>query len=444
MTPPSRPPAAWKQSLLLGVLLFAVYIVNFRALDSGDTIPASLLPTALLHGDGVYLDRLHPQHETMQYWVACKRGHVVSRYPLAPPLLALPIEAPQVLALDVFTPGWDRDPDQALRFCGAMAKVTAAIIGALTGGLLFLLLRGLGLGGLAWPTTLAAALGSELWCVASQAMWQHGPAALCLTLAMLLLLPDQPSRWRLCLAGLATGCLVCCRALDVVYAAALFLGVVWRWPRKLVWFLPFPLLLGGLLLAYNLWLFGTPAGGQDELEAYNPAFRGVEGVWTGNFWDGLTGTLFSPNRGLFVFTPWALLALLALPFTWNRLRKQPVLLLLTGAFIVNVAMLAKYSSWWGGCCFGPRFLTDATPVLAVLLGLALAWAWPRRRLILACFGVAIVLSVLIQALGAFRYPSTFDTEPDFIDHPEQRHRLWDWGDGELARCLRGWLWPPSQ
>ncbi|HVS38113.1 MAG TPA: hypothetical protein VMS17_21320 [Gemmataceae bacterium] len=499
MTPPSRPPAAWKQHLLLGVLLFLVYIANGRSLFSGDTIPASQLPTLLLHGHGVFLDRyynyappfheifahgevmdgvrleryyvfdprtvgagtlgllaspagpapltaaaaLNPnQVEELPYYVSFKHGHIVSRYPLAPPLLALPLEAPQVFALDLFAPGWDRDPAEALAFELGIAKITAACIGALTGVTLFALLRGLGLGWLSWPAVLAAALGSELWCVGSEAMWQHGPAALFLTLAMLLLLPEQPSRRRLCLAGLATALLVCCRALDVVYAAAIVLGVLWCWPRKAIWFLPFPLVLGGLLLAYNIWLFGTPSGGQDELEAYNPLFRQVAGVWTGNVWDGATGSLFSPNRGLFVFSPWALLALLALPFTWGRLRKKPVLLLLIGAFAVNVAMLAKYSSWWGGCCFGPRFLTDATPVLAVPLGLALMWAWPRRRVFFGCFGAAIVLSILIQAIGAFLYPSRYNIDPDYIDHQDQRHRLWDWTDGELGQCLHVREWRP--
>ena len=52
---------------------------------------------------------------------------------------------------------------------------------------------------------LAAALGSNLWCTASQTLWQHGPAALMLTLVVLLLWPESPSRLRFFLAGLAAG-----------------------------------------------------------------------------------------------------------------------------------------------------------------------------------------------------------------------------------------------
>ena len=53
----------------------------------------------------------------------------------------------------------------------------------------------------------AAALGSNLWCTASQSLWQHGPAALMLTLVVLLLLPESPSRLRFVLAGLAAALL---------------------------------------------------------------------------------------------------------------------------------------------------------------------------------------------------------------------------------------------
>ena len=47
---PDGSPSAWKQTLLLGALLAAVYTANCRELGIGDTVPASQLPTAVLHG----------------------------------------------------------------------------------------------------------------------------------------------------------------------------------------------------------------------------------------------------------------------------------------------------------------------------------------------------------------------------------------------------------
>src|SRR5271157_1346317 len=102
-------------------------------------------------------------------------------------LLSVPFVLPQVLFYDIRHPGWDRDEASSWRFT-FIAKNTAAVIAALTGVVLLELLRGLGLGRVALPTVLAVALGSNLWVVASQTLWQHGPAALALTLAMALLI----------------------------------------------------------------------------------------------------------------------------------------------------------------------------------------------------------------------------------------------------------------
>ena len=66
----------------------------------------------------------------------------------------------------------------------------------------FLLRLGLYRGAL--PAVVAAFLGSDLWTHASQALWQHGPAALALIAALALLHPGPVSRWRLVLAGMAT------------------------------------------------------------------------------------------------------------------------------------------------------------------------------------------------------------------------------------------------
>jgi hypothetical protein len=417
----------------LGLLLAGIYLVNFRELGAGDTLPASQLPLAILRGEGIHLDRFYPERTNLPYQVADKSGHVISLYPLAPGLLALPFGVPQILVLDVVRPGWDDTPDRATGFCVGMGKITAALLGAATGVALYHLFRQLGLGGLSWWTALAAGLGSNLWCTGSQAVWQHGPAALALTLAMLLLAPASPSRCRLLLAGLCTGSLVCFRSLDVVFAVAIFLAVAWRWPRGLVWFLPFPLLLGFLLVGYNLWYFGSPAGGQVEI-AWNHPQSLVEGIWTGNVLEGAAGTFLSPSRGLVVFIPWVVPAVLLVPAVWGRLRERPVLAFLTVSLVPYGVLLSKYSIWWGGCCFGPRFWTDAVPVFAVLLGLGLAWARQHSQAVSWVFRVTVVVAVLVQVIGAFCYPSSFNSAPDFID--VQHERLWDWWDGELMRCMR--------
>ena len=44
----------------------------------------------------------------------------------------------------------------------------------------------------------------------------------------------------------------------------------------------------------------------------------------------------------------------------------------------------------------------------------------------------IVVSVLVQVVGAFNFPCGWDSDPDTFTNPE---RLWDWGDTQIGRCL---------
>jgi hypothetical protein len=70
------------------------------------------------------------------------------------------------------------------------------------------------------------------------------------------------------------------------------------------------------------------------------------------------------------------------------------------------------------------------------LTLLLAAAWPRliepRPYLRALFVVTLLASIYVHSLGAEVSPCGFDTEPTDIDvHHE---RVWDLGNGEIARC----------
>jgi len=49
------------------------------------------------------------------------------------------------------------------------------------------------------------------------------------------------------------------------------------------------------------------------------------------------------------------------------------------------------------------------------------------------FALTIVLSIAIQAIGAFCFPSSWNLRPVNVD--THHERLWDWRDSELVRCL---------
>jgi hypothetical protein len=188
-----------------------------------------------------------------------------------------------------------------------------AVLMSLAAVILYGLLISLGLKRVALPATLAAALGSNLWTVGSQAMWQHGPVAFSLIVAIALLRPTPALWWRLILAGLATAFLFSCRLIDGLFAGVIILWLARTQPKGLFWFLPAPLFGAIFLLNYNLSYFGELTGGQAELEQLHRDIHHLPGPWSGKLVEGALGTLISPSRGLFIYTPWVALALAAAP-----------------------------------------------------------------------------------------------------------------------------------
>ena len=424
-------------AIVLGFGLVAIYAANTRNLGSYDTVPTTWMLLTLVRGEGVYLDRfrpmMHDANRVLPVFVRPWRNHVLSRYPTAPAILAQPLVLPQVAILDRLRPGWDRIPKLATRECEQMAKRSMSVVVSLAAVILYRLLIGLGLRRAALPATLAAALGSNLWTVGSQAMWQHGPAAFALTVTIALLLPRPVPRWRLILAGIATAFLFSSRLIDGLFTVVIVLWLAQTQPRGLFWYLPAPILGAIMLLSYNITYFGEFTGGQAELEQLHRDIHRLPGPWSGNMIEGALGTLVSPGRGLFIYTPWVALTLLAAPLVVRRLASHRLVGWLLLALVPYFLLLSKYAVWWGGHSFGPRYWTDVIPLLAILLAFELEWAIDRSPLLTGLFAITITLGIAVQLIGAYCFPSSWNFEPVDVDFHHER--LWDWRDNELSRCL---------
>ena len=410
-----------------------MYWVNLREIGAGDTIPATLLPTAIWRGDGLALNRFASLWAgNLPWYVVEKRGQIVSCYPLTPGLLAVPLVVPQIVLLDYRRPDWE----QAAPFfyTSHMAKNGAAFLVALTGVVIYQLLRWLGLSRVALLATVIAALGSSLWATASQALWQHGPAALALSLTLALLLPPGAGRSRLFLAGLAAALVAAARPQNIVLVLPIAAWVAWRYRRDALWFLPAPIALGTAVVGINYWYFGTAGGGYNEIEPLALYSHNITSYWTTDVFGGAAGTLLSPSHGLFVFSPWTALALASLPATHRRIAQWPLLRVALWSLVPFFLFLSMFAAWWGGWSFGPRYCTDVIPLFAILLGFALDWSLRRCRPMFAALLVTGAFSIGVEVIGAFYFPSSWNAQPADINRSHER--LWDWRDSELTRCLR--------
>ena len=313
------------------------------------------------------------------FWVVPARsGHYVSLYPVVVPLLIAPLYLPAVAYLD--TQGWD--PLQLDRIARIMEKLCASLLAATAAALLYLLLRRRAEPPAALLLTLAFAFGTNTWVISSQALWSHGLAEL-LIVAALLLLTGPPSTRRALVAGCLCGLIACNRPPDAILAAGLGLYGLW-WAGRLAPLLAAGALLPvGLLLAYNLGVVGDVAG------AY--ALIGKATFFQHDLLSGLAGLLFSPTRGLFVFTPF----LLFLPFYLPQVLNDRGTRSLTAAIgIAAVLQLLLYglTDWRQGGSFGPRWLTDVLPILVWMLPpVVSALHGAGRVAFLSACGVAVAI-----------------------------------------------------
>jgi len=420
--------------ILLFTALSAAYHSNLRPIASGDTLPASLIPISVWLDHTVLLDRFGPWVEThKEYsWVASRiRGHYYSSYPIAGPLLATPLYFP----LSAFRGLRDWDPGSLIALARILEKLAATAIAAVSAVLMLLLLKHLTSDSWAWGLTLLYALGTEAWSTSSQALWQHTTGQFAIIGALLFLerwSEQRRSPVTLVLCGACAALALMIRPSNVVLLPAIVAALFAIRARVLDYllFILSPFAGGLLLLAYNIYVFRSPSG------AY------LLDWFHGDFWDALSGSLFSPGRGLLVYTPAAIFALSALlPKAATARHKHNAVFMASIVFVIlHFLVIANYRFWWGGYCWGPRLLSEIMPPLVVLMAVgtpALEAPWAKRS-----FAVLAIYGCLIQTLGVYFYPKGhWDHLPVPVD--QAPGRVWSWRDNPIIRtAAAGPVWEP--
>lgn len=148
-----------------------------------------------------------------------------------------------------------------------------------------------------------------------------------------------------------------------------------------------PLIATAIAIAfYNLARYGDPLN-----TGYLPE-ESFSGIW----WQGIAGLLFSPGRGLFLYAPVLLVALLTTPAFFRRHQAEAAL---AGAVIlVHLLVYGKWFMWHGGYAWGPRFLVPTMPFFVMVMIPAIEWAKESIRWRVGFLTLA-GLSILLQVLG---------------------------------------------
>jgi hypothetical protein len=356
-------------------------------------------------------------------------GHIYSYYPIATPLLVTPAVwiinkiYPLVYPTDFYTYLESHGPNSRT---AKLEKLLAAGIGALAAAFMYLI----GRGELRRPESVALtaifALSTSMWSTATRALWQHGPSALLLAAALYLLLRSREQPRSLFWIGLILGFSYLIRPTNSLSVGFVGLYLLVN-DRRHFWL--YVLGVSAALIPYVI---------QNWVSYHNIfppySYQLFERLATPRvFLEGLAGTIVSPARGLFIFTPVLLFSLYGI-YVRLKDRFSPANLdcYLAAILLTHWMTISLFEDWGGAWSIGPRYFVDVIPLLVYFLipilrnGLLAAPGWRYA------FIATLLISVVIQLHCSTSIdPFMWNGKPQaLVDAPE---RKWDWGDLQFLR-----------
>ena len=395
--------------ILFLFILFCYNTVSVVTM-SGDTIPAAVLPLALINDHSIFLDGPYLQGlvsdnihlPDVEYAFPEVNGHTVSFFPIVTPILITPLYGFFSFLC------WILNVPVTLALVGTFAKTSASCIAAASCVLVYLTAKELFSQKTALITTGVYAFATSTWSVSSQALWQHGTVQLLLILLIYCIVRDNRhhSLWTIIVMGIASGLFLFNRPPDALLLIPVIIYIVKEWRSRAVYYAA-GCGIGGLpFLIYNVLIFGNIFGGyikNTELFHFGP-----DAIFA------FISSLVAPNTGLLVFSPVLVFAIYGY-FRLDSLNKPVIrnLLYLFGPVIIlDVVVYSLFGLWSSvtSYAFGQRFLSGFVPVLALYLGVVIEDIFNSERkdpaisVVQACFILFVLISVFIQVIGVFLYP----------------------------------------
>ena len=377
---------------VLAFTLFMVTIPPSGLIPAHDILPTTLLPVSIIMERDFDLDEFidHPLYPDLgwedAYWVVRVENHYYSKYPILTALLVTPFYLlPVALGLTAHS---------SLLPYLLLGKTTAALLAAGSVVLVYLSLRVLASELRALCLSLVYAFAGPTWTISSQALWQHAASQLFLAAGIYYLLKSLRDRKGIGFSGLFVGLAVAARPTNLVIALIVIVYLLHRSRDRIPLFLAGTIIPLSFLLWYNHSTFGSPFSQGYGAEAYD--------AWTTPLHRGLLGILFSPSKGLLIYSPVFWFPIAGIVASWRRgMRDEATTWLFRylGLAVASfILVMSRWHAWAGGWSFGPRMLVDIAPLFILVMIPALEWLGQNRG-VTAVFIIFLMISITVQLAG---------------------------------------------
>ena len=417
----------WRVTGALFVTLLLVFNVNGREIGSYDSQPTKFAARELLLRGTLTLDdvvRQTPEYAQRWGFILAADGHYRSVYSPVPSIVAAVLSWP-LTATGLVDARAPLAPALIAKVAASLLVTIAVVLSFHTAQLWLSPARAVFL-------ALGLGLGTGLWSTVSQTLWQTETAVLGLALSVHALCRRDPAVGEAVLAGVGLALAGMTRPQLAPMVALLLAGIWMRHRvRHAVVGTAIVLLGGAAMSAANLRWFGHPLGAQALLQDVNAALHGTGPMFAFSL-EGAMGLLVSPSRGILVFSPIVLVAVVAFPRALKAGWRSP-LPWCAMALLAQYGLYASYSVWWGGHTYGPRYMLDLLPVAVPLAAVRIGAHQGGRPVRAWLAAAALAWSIVVAATGAFCYPhDRWNTEPSEIDLDHSR--LWSITDTQIQRC----------
>ncbi|GAK49295.1 putative membrane protein [Candidatus Moduliflexus flocculans] len=426
--------------LLIGLIVFIIYAFFSPITNAYDSMWSIHTALSLIRDGNSNLDEYEKIVKIYRYHVIEKfDNHLYNVYPIGASVMAIPhIFLADLLMKNVWGVDLHTFITQYVRggIPKGLERLIASTYVAGCVSLMFFIALQYGLSrhqSLIFAMTFA--FSTSAWSVGSRGLWQHGPAMLLLAGALYCLFcGSEKSRYESLYIGIAGFLLAFSYVVRPTNAFSIFVLTIYiflkhkKYLLSYIWgslFVTIPYLLFNIY-TYHLLLPTYSSSTRDQLK---PSLVALE---------GLAGLLFSPSRGLFVYSPILLLVFYGVALK-RRARKWTALdLALAIILILHWGVTALHPRWWGGHSYGPRYFTEMLPYLFYFL--LPVWqqieilTGKKRRMLVVVMSIAVLLGVLIHARGAIsEYPYGWNAYPVSVD--QDHRRVWDIQDIQFLRGL---------
>lgn len=371
-----------KITLTIFSLVFFGYLINLpidytksintgvfrRLLTSYDVTSATFLPYEIINNGTLYfsqntIDGMKRVQGPTVHSVMLVGDKHYSSYPILSGLMAIPFYMLPVLLKKIPALYYVEDLTRLL----ALGRISASFYTALSVTIFYLILKeidkikGFKSGRWIYLFMLFYSFGTNIYAIASRALWQHTSSLLFISLIIYFLLKGLDDKRYIKWLGLFAGLLYLSRPLNIVFILALTFYVFLRHRKEFIHYILYALPPLIFLLCYNYFAFGHPFTSEYMVKG--------DTQFSTPLIEGVIGNLFSPARSFIFITPPLFVSYYVMARVLIKSKKSDLDQILTLLTVTYIAIFLLYSTWWcwyGADRFGYGFFTEWVPIAAIL------------------------------------------------------------------------------